>query len=166
MTAWVIGLLARLAVGLVVAVVVAWLAHRWVLPAFVWRAYRRHLPHHRLAPPDASEGAGAEHVHYLSMTYDCRVNDVIIEGVAPSASYWQWGAADRYARPVDHAHCNHRTVPVSEAGTYRLRLSTRESGEPGHLCVADAPRGLLVYRVLLPTEPVPVPEVRVVPTPR
>ncbi len=132
----------------------AWVAGRLLVPALVYRAYRRHVPFGAFGWPDRSEGAGSEDLVYQSAVFDCRRDDLVIRGVVPDAPYWMLGAYDRSARVLDGGHLNHRTIVV-EGGQFEVRVSRRPAaGRPNWLCVADDPRGLLVFRVLLPRRPV------------
>ena len=56
---------------------------------------------------------------------------------------------------------NHRTAPVDERGHFRVVVTDTPQGAPGELDCRRSTKGLLMYRVVLPTEPVVPPEVTV-----
>jgi hypothetical protein len=133
------------------------------LPAAVYLAYRASVPHQGFERYDGSEGAGSEDLRYLATTYDCRQHDLLVSGQAPDAPYWGIGIFDGTLRILDGGHRNHRTVRRDEAGRWQVRLTRDPLPGEDDLDCRDAPRGLLILRVLLPRSEVELPEVRSVP---
>jgi hypothetical protein len=156
------GLLPRFAVAAVVAVASYGLIWRYLLPRLVWGQYRKEMKQHVLEAPPVDEGAGSADIAYLTMTYDCREQDLLISGQAPPAPYWQMGIYDEYVRAVQGGHLNHRTVAIGADGRFTVRLSRTGGGRPDTLDCSENPRGVFIYRVVLPTGPVPTPTVQVV----
>ncbi len=152
--------LTRLGTSIVLAFLIGLFIYRVIIPWVVWKLYRKNLPLHELVEPDAGHGAGSADIFYMSMTYDCRKGDVVIEGRAPRAPYWQVGVYDKYMRALDYGHLNDRTVETDPAGNFTLRLTRNYTGEFGSLNCARSPQGMLIYRVVLPEEAVPHPVVR------
>lgn len=156
--------LARLGVGAFTAAAVGWLGYRFAVPRIVQREYRRHMPHHRFAPPDKSSGAGADDIVYRWCTFDCRTTDLLVRGAVPDAPYWQIGLYDGYARRIEGAHLNHRSVPT-RAGRFEIRVTADPGPSDGVLRCADAPVGIMVLRVLRPVTELGVVEIVEVPRP-
>lgn len=155
-------LLPRFAVASVVAVASYAVIWRYLLPPLVWGQYRKEMKLHVLAAPPVDEGAGSADIAYLTMTFDCRENDLLITGPAPPAPYWQMGVYDEYVRAIQGGHVNHRTVTLGPDGRFTVRISRKGDGRPNTLDCAESPRGVFIYRVVLPTGPVPTPTVQVV----
>ncbi len=154
--------LPRLAVASAVAVASYVLIWRYLLPRVVWGQYRKEMKLHVLEPPPVDEGAGSSDLAYLTMTYDCREHDLLITGEAPPAPYWMMGVYDEYVRAIQGGHVNHRTVRVGPDGRFTVRISRKGDGKPDTVDCAESPRGVFIYRVVLPTGPVPTPTVQVV----
>ncbi len=153
-------LLVRLGVAVPVALGLGVAAYLFLLPAVIWSLYTAELSHHDLAPPDVGHGAGSADLYYEVMTYDCTEGDVVIEGEAPNAPYWMFGIYDLWARALDGGHVNHRTVPLGADGRFRVVVTDTPRGLAGELDCRRSPRGMLMYRVLLPAAPVAPPTVR------
>lgn len=149
----------RLGVAIPLAIVEAVGIYLLVVPVVVWRIYQSEMPHHELAPPNISHGAGSTDIAYLSMTYDCSQGDVVIRGDAPDARYWMVGLYDRWGRALDGAHHNNHTLSVDAQGQFEVRLTASHDGAEGELDCSRSPRGLFMYRVLLPQDPITTPRV-------
>lgn len=156
-----IWLLSRLGVALPLAILLGAGVYLYALPELIWSEYQAEMPHHQLAPPNVSHGAGSTDLHYETMTYDCSEGDVVLEGVAPDAPYWQIGIYDRWVRALDGGHLNHRTIQTDADGHFEVRVTRTPGGRPNTLDCSREHRGMLMFRVVLPRAPVVAPTVRV-----
>ncbi len=153
-------LLFTLPAALLIAAVLLLLLHRVLYPQIVTAAYRFGLPSDRFTHASGDQGAGSEDIVYFSAYYDVRHQDCFLVGAAPAALYWQVGVFDAYLRQLDRGHLNHRTVSLDEHGRFRIRLTgSTEAVGPDTLVCSSSPRGILIFRVLLPTVPVIPPDI-------
>lgn len=156
------GFLPRLGVALPLLPLLYLLVYRYLVPPLVWGQYRKQMKQHVLAPPDTDHGAGSSDITYLTMTYDTAAGDIEISAPVPPAPYWQMGIYDEYVRAEPGGHLNHRTTEVRD-GRWTVRITPNAHGAPNTLDADLSPRGIFVYRVVLPEGEVPTPTVRVIP---
>jgi hypothetical protein len=115
---------------------------------------------HEFREPSVDDGAGSHDIHYLVTAFDCRETDLVIEGKAPRALYWQLGIYDPWLRAVSGGHVNHRTVKLDAGGNFRIRVSARPLRGSNALLCGESPQGVLILRTLLASEPVTTPVIR------
>lgn len=144
--------LARLAVGAVIAVVFVVVAWWVVTPRMTIRGYSRALPSQHFNLIDPAVGAGSSDLAYFNLYYDVRTRDLEISGVAAKAAHWQFGAFDGQLRVIDGGYLNNHTVPVDDDGRFSVRVTADPAigAGPGVLDCSSCPRGMIIYRVLLP----------------
>lgn len=146
-------------VGLFSALFLALIGHRKLLPWLVISHTRKTMGLHDFREPSVDDGAGSHDIHYLVTAFDCRNEDLVIEGKAPRALYWQLGVYDPWLRAISGGHINHRTAKLDGAGNFRIRVSARAQPGPNTLLCADSPRGVLILRTLLASERVAIPKI-------
>ena len=141
--------------------IVLYVGYYMVTPRMMLEGYRQGLPSYEFGNVDGSEGAGSIDIEYYNLYFDVRKRDVVIRGKAPVARHWQIGAFDGMTRLIDGAFLNHRTVALSEDGSFQIRL-TAQPGKESDGDVLDCssnPRGMVILRIVLPREKVMLPEV-------
>lgn len=153
-------------VATITAILLVLLWHRWLLPWLVMRHTRKAMGFHRFTEPSIDDGAGTRDIHYLATTFDCTKRDLVIEGKAPSAPYWQIGVYDPWLRAISGGHINHRTVRLDANQNFKIRVSARDVVDSDTLFCRESPRGVLIFRTLLPNAPVATPVIRQEPTAR
>lgn len=145
--------------GLVSALFLALIGHQKLLPWLVISHTRKTMGLHDFREPSVDDGAGSHDIHYLVTAFDCTNEDLVIEGKAPQAVYWQLGAYDPWLRAISGGHINHRTAKLDDAGNFRIRVTARALPGPNTLFCAESPRGVLILRTLLASERVAIPKI-------
>lgn len=139
-----------------------------VLPRIITIGYRQSLSSDKFTNADGSAGAGSVDIVYYTLYYDVRKNDLHISGKAPSARHWQLGAFDGATRLLDGAYMNQKTAAVDADGYFSVIVSGKALAEQplaNDTTVFDCsgtPRGLMIFRVVLPEETIDPPHVRIV----
>lgn len=143
----------------ILAPIVLLFGYRCVVPRVMSIGYKRGISETQF---DGVEGgAGSADIEYYTLYYDVREKNVVISGVAPEARHWQIAAFDGFARVIDGAYGNQHTIKVDSKGSYSVRLTTTpepESQETVFDC-STSPRGIVIFRIVLPQQVVPLPVV-------
>jgi hypothetical protein len=147
-------------VGMAAAAFLALIGHKKLIPWLVIGHTRKTMGLHDFREPSVEDGAGTRDIHYLATAFDCRGKDLVIEGKAPRAVYWQLGVYDPWLRAISGGHINHRTARLDANGNFRIRVAARDVPGPNTLLCQEFPRGVLMLRTLLPNEPVVTPKIR------
>lgn len=139
-----------------------------VLPRIVTIGYRQSLASDRFTNADGSEGAGSVDIAYYTLYYDVRESDLHIRGKAPNARHWQLGAFDGATRLVDGAYMNQKSAVLDANGHFRVAVTSKplasqpQYGDATLFDCSGTPRGLMIFRVVLPEETIEPPDVRIV----
>ena len=138
-----------------------YLGYYIVLPRLMVEGYRQAMPSTQFGSVDGSEGAGSADIEYYTLYFDVRHDDLTISGPAPSARHWQIAAFDGMARLIDGAYVNHKTITLDNHGNFRVRLTARPANcDPQNILdCSSTPRGMVIFRVVLPRQTVQLPTV-------
>lgn len=133
-----------------------------IMPFAITKGYKRALNAKNFQVIDGSEGAGSIDIKYFNLYFDVRKNDVIISGQVPESRYWHFGAFNGSTRIIDGAFINHNTIKIDEHNRFEICLTANPSS-----CkmenIMDCSKyqcGMIIYRIVLPQKPIPLPEVR------
>lgn len=154
--------------ALVSTPIVLLVGYHVVLPRIVTIGYRQSLSSDSFTNADGSAGAGSVDIAYYTLYYDVRENDLYVSGKAPSARHWQLGAFDGATRLVDGAYLNQKTAVLDAEGHFRVAVTSKpltEQPQGGDTTLFDCsgtPRGLMIFRVVLPEKTIEPPDVRIV----
>lgn len=138
-----------------------YVAYYVIVPRVITAGYAKQIPSTRFQGIDGSEGAGSIDIVYFNLYFDVRNEDVVIHGSAPAARHWQIGAFDGFARLIDGAYLNHKTVTLDENGDFYVRLTKRPLFDETEnvLDCSKSPRGMVIFRIVLPQQSVTAPAI-------
>lgn len=153
-----------LLLGAALAPVVLWVAYFLVLPRAMTFGYRSSQPDSKF---DAVQGgAGSIDIEYYTLFFDVRSQDVLIRGPAPQAVHWQFAAFDGFTRVIQGAYTNNKTTVLDGENRFLIRLTSNpldSASESETLLDCSAnPRGLAIFRIVLPEGDTVLPDVKIV----
>ncbi len=155
------GLLLPFVIACVATPLVLCIGYYVVTPFALIQGYRMGMPSTHFSAVDGSEGAGSVDLRYYTLYFDVRTKDIVISGDAPKARHWQFGAFDGMARLIDDAYLNQKTVQLDDAGRFSITVTSHPSPEKKSniLDCSSTPRGMIIFRVVLPEQDVALPTV-------
>jgi hypothetical protein len=98
-------------------------------------------------------GSGVGSNIYLSLWYDCRKNDLLINGKIPEAQHWSLVPHDiRTSYPLN-SWLDDDTVSLKPDSSYEILVSKKPETDVNSINVSEAPLGLILIRYTNPADP-------------
>ena len=98
------------------------------------------------------QGSGIGSNIYISLWYDCRNTDVLLEGKMPQTQHWSFTAYDLGTSLPVNSWLEKDSLDTGESNSYSVLLTTKPSGNNNELDVSQSPQGLLLLRLTNPED--------------
>lgn len=98
-------------------------------------------------------GSGVGSNIYLSLWYDARKNDLLIEGSIPETQHWSMVPYDIGTSYPVNSWVEKDSLETSPDGSYEVILSTNPVKKRNSIDVSKTPVGLLLFRYTNPIDP-------------
>ena len=98
-------------------------------------------------------GSGVESNIYLSLWYDARKNDLLIEGNIPETQHWSMVPYDIGTSYPVNSWVEKDSLDIGPDGSYEVILSANPEKRKNSIDVSETPVGLLLFRYTNPVDP-------------
>ena len=98
------------------------------------------------------QGSGIGSNIYISLWYDCRNTDVLLEGNMPQTQHWSFTAYDLGTSLPVTSWLEKDSLDIGESDSYSVLLTTKPSGNNNELDVSQSPQGLMLLRLTNPED--------------
>ena len=98
------------------------------------------------------QGSGIGSNIYISLWYDCRNTDVLLEGKMPQTQHWSFTAYDLGTSLPVNSWLEKDSLDTGESNSYSVLLTTKPSGNNNELDVSQSPQGLMLLRLTNPED--------------